>query len=81
MERTSVLIRGAVPGGDSPCHRRLCANRVQTIALHTHRGKANRDELTDAPETLDYLKTAPWMTDEIAQSIQLPCSKPELSAA
>jgi hypothetical protein len=39
--------------------------------LRIHRGKATRDELTDAPETLDYLKTAPWMTDEIAASIEL----------
>jgi hypothetical protein len=45
---------------------------LHSIVLRIHRGKANRDELTDAPETLDYLKTAPWMTDEIAASIELP---------
>jgi len=45
--------------------------RLHSIVLRIHRGKANRDELTDAPETLDYLKTAPWMTEEIAESIKL----------
>ena len=46
--------------------------RLHSIVLRIHRGKAPKDELTEASATLDYLKTAPWMTDEIAKSIELP---------
>ena len=45
--------------------------RLHSLVLRIHRGKAGKDELTTAPETLDYLKTASWMTHEIAQSIEL----------
>lgn len=45
--------------------------RLHSIVLKIHRGKMGKDEMTYAPATLTYLKTAPWMTDEIAASIDL----------
>jgi hypothetical protein len=70
----NVELRPCLCGCGSPSKARFLPGhdaRLHSIVLRIHRGKANRDELTDASATLDYLKTAPWMTDEIAKSIDL----------
>jgi hypothetical protein len=45
--------------------------RLHSTVLRIHRGKARKDERPEAEATREYLKTAPWMTPEIAQSIGL----------
>ncbi|MCC6559672.1 MAG: hypothetical protein IT372_42690, partial [Polyangiaceae bacterium] len=43
--------------------------KLHSLVLRVHRGKAKADEIPTEPTTLEYLKTAPWMTDEIAMAI------------
>jgi hypothetical protein len=45
--------------------------KLHSLALRIHRGKADLVELPTAPATIDYLKIAPWMTDEIRASLKL----------
>ena len=51
-----------LPGHDAKLH---------SLVLKIHRKQADKSELTTTPETLDYLKTAPWMNDEIRAAIEL----------
>jgi len=51
-----------LPGHDAKLH---------SLVLKIQRQKADKSELTTAPETLNYLNTAPWMNDEIRAAIGL----------
>ena len=45
--------------------------RLHSLALRVHRGKADKAEIPTTEATLNYLRGAPWMTDEMRASLSL----------
>jgi hypothetical protein len=45
--------------------------KLHSLVLRVHRGQATKEELPTMPATFEYLRSAPWMKPEIAESIGL----------
>jgi hypothetical protein len=45
--------------------------RLHSLALRVSRGKADKTEIPRTEATLNYLRSAPWMTDEMRVSLSL----------
>ena len=45
--------------------------KLHSLVLRVHRGQAKKSELPNSEHTLSYLRSAPWMKDEIAESLGL----------